>query len=123
MYQSESQGAGTRELHLIRPDGRGDLQISQSPRGGWATSADWPAVKTLDGGRWKGTVNAAELWLGDGNDRVCALAGNDVIRAFAGNDVIDGGPGRDTVSCGPGRDVVIADAQDKVAKDCEVVRR
>jgi hypothetical protein len=29
----------------------------------------------------------------------------------------------DRISCGPGRDRVIADPQDIVASDCEVVRR
>jgi Ca2+-binding RTX toxin-like protein len=39
-----------------------------------------------------------------------------------GNDTIYGGPGADTLSCGPGRDTVVTDAQDRVAKDCEVVK-
>ena len=48
-------------------------------------------------------------------------------------DKVSGGPGNDTVkvkdgvrdrvTCGGGRDTVVADKKDKVAKDCEVVRR
>jgi hypothetical protein len=41
--------------------------------------------------------------------------GNDVVR------VRDGAA--DRVTCGAGRDRVVADAQDSVARDCEVVQR
>src|SRR6266536_2566635 len=49
----------------------------------------------------------------------------DVVLAGPGDDVILVRDGRFDViwSCGPGRDVVIADRQDGVAGDCEVVHR
>ena len=33
------------------------------------------------------------------------------------------GGGKDTIDCGAGRDTVTVDKSDKVAKNCEVVRR
>jgi hypothetical protein len=40
------------------------------------------------------------------------------------NDIIQARDGEvDTISCGPGRDRVVADADDQVARDCEVVER
>lgn len=87
-----------------------------------------------------------------GRDRVDAGPGNDVVLTHGNDDVIVGGPGTDgltpgdgedridggrgrdwitvsgdgrvdRVQCGPGRDVVYADAVDRVARDCETVRR
>ena len=52
---------------------------------------------------------------GKGKDRVAAGAGPDVIYARDGD--------RDVIACGLGRDLVIADRKDKVARDCERVRR
>jgi uncharacterized delta-60 repeat protein len=73
------------------------------------------------------------LYGGSGNDRLFGGAGNDRLEGHKGRDVLDAGPGRDTIHardkavdtirCGAGRDVVIADRNDKVAKDCETVRR
>ena len=57
-----------------------------------------------------------------GNDVIYGKAGNDTITGVAGNDLIVGGPGADRISCGPGRDTVVADAQDSIAKDCEIVK-
>jgi Ca2+-binding RTX toxin-like protein len=51
--------------------------------------------------------------------------GKDALDGGAGNDVLntaDRAKG-DVVRCGTGRDTVIADASDKVAKDCEKVTR
>jgi RTX calcium-binding nonapeptide repeat (4 copies) len=68
-----------------------------------------------------------------GPDRLYGLGGNDVLFAGRGRDRLFGGPGRDvtytrdgardTVSCGAGRDLVHADRLDRVARDCELVRR
>jgi hypothetical protein len=68
-----------------------------------------------------------------GNDRLSGGAGNDVLAGGSGADSITGGTGgdrilardgrRDTISCGPGRDSVTADRRDRVARDCERVRR
>lgn len=79
---------------------------------------------------------------GSGNDSMRGDAGNDRLTGSTGNDRIDvgkgrnrasGGPGRDRItaanakrdriSCGSGRDRVLADATDRVARDCERVKR
>ena len=83
---------------------------------------------TIFGGAGNDRVNG-----GAGNDTISGGAGNDRIKGGAGRDKISGGAGndridvrdgeRDTVKCGSGKDTVIADKKDKVAKDCEVVRR
>lgn len=53
---------------------------------------------------------------GDGEDRVDGGSGRDSITVS--------GDGRvDRVQCGPGKDVVYADPVDRVARDCETVRR
>jgi Ca2+-binding RTX toxin-like protein len=87
----------------------------------------------LDGGPGADTLIA-----GFGNDRITAGPGRD--RVFGdtapgycdvfectlalGNDRIDVRDGeRDIVTCGPGRDVVRADRADRVASDCEAVKR
>jgi hypothetical protein len=68
-----------------------------------------------------------------GPDRLYGLGGNDALFAGRGRDRLFGGSGRDvlytrdaardTVSCGAGRDLVHADRLDRVARDCELVRR
>jgi hypothetical protein len=73
------------------------------------------------------------LYGGLGADRLLGGSGNDRLEGHKGRDLLDGGAGRDTIvardkavdtiRCGAGRDVVTADRDDKVAKDCEVVRR
>ena len=89
----------------------------------------------LGGTVWAGTINgtaksdvlrggtrADKLFGRAGNDKLYGLAGNDVLNGGTGNDLLVGGPGADTLVCGPGRDQAMADAKDKVAKDCEVVK-
>jgi Ca2+-binding RTX toxin-like protein len=84
-------------------------------------------------------------------DVICGLGGGDTINGLEGNDAIDGGQGNDTVSGGPdrdrlfggaGHDVLLArdgrtdtldcgkdydtalvDRFDRVARNCETVRR
>ena len=82
------------------------------------------------------------IWGDAGNDRITGDRGRDHILGGAGNDTIygnydpdtiDGGSGNDrinvvhggtdTVRCGRGNDVVFADPRDKIAGDCESVRR
>ena len=77
-----------------------------------------------------------------GNDRVSGNSGNDSLNGNAGRDRMDGGSGRDRISggsgadrisardrqrdrinCGGGRDRVTADRIDRVARNCERVRR
>ena len=73
----------------------------------------------IDGGRGSDTLRGGDrddrLVGGRGRDRVLGGSGADRIR------VRDGA--RDTVSCGSGRDGVIADRRDRVARDCESVKR
>jgi Subtilase family/RTX calcium-binding nonapeptide repeat (4 copies)/Domain of unknown function DUF11 len=109
-------------------------------------TAQAPAGVTRNGGaradRLAGTAGPDVLRGNGGNDVLRGLAGNDRLLGGSGNDrvvggagvdVLDGGRGadvlesrdgrRDTVRCGPGRDRVLADRLDRVARDCEVVRR
>lgn len=82
----------------------------------------------LDGGSGNDTLSG-----GSGNDRVSGGGGNDKLSGGAGRDTLRGGAGRDrinakgggrdTIDCGPGRDTVTADRNDRVARNCEVVRR
>ncbi len=68
-----------------------------------------------------------------GRDRILGGAGNDQIFGNYDPDTIDGGTGNDRISvihggadvvvCGPGNDIVFADPRDRVAGDCESVRR
>ena len=79
---------------------------------------------------------------GGGNDRVSGNSGNDSLSGNAGRDRMTGGSGRDRLSggsgadrisardgrrdrinCGGGRDRVTADRTDRVAGNCERVRR
>ena len=60
----------------------------------------------------------------DADDRIEGTGGADTIRARGGRDrVFARGGEADRVDCGPGRDKVLADRHDKIAKNCETVRR
>ncbi len=73
------------------------------------------------------------LYGGPGHDRLVGGAGNDLLQGGTGRDLFDAGSGNDTaqardrsvdtIRCGPGRDKVFADRRDRVARDCETVRR
>jgi len=73
----------------------------------------------LNGGRGNDRLVAGadsdKLVGGKGKDRMLAGAGADIVRARDGQ--------RDVVKCGAGKDTVFADKADRVAKDCERVRR
>jgi hypothetical protein len=57
-------------------------------------------------------------------DFIDGRAGNDILYGFAGNDRLVGGDGADRIHCGRGRDIVWMDMDDdKVGRDCEVVRK
>lgn len=74
---------------------------------------------TLDGGSGNDTLSG-----GAGTDKIAGGAGTDSVKGGAGNDTISvRGGGRDRVDCGAGRDTVTADKNDRVGKNCEVVRR
>jgi Ca2+-binding RTX toxin-like protein len=68
---------------------------------------------TLSGGAGPDVIDAAQR--GREVDVVAGGGGNDVIRARDG--------AVDRITCGSGRDRVVADRRDRVAGDCEVVRR
>jgi hypothetical protein len=89
MFQSERQGKGGRDLHLMQPDGGRSEPISEGGSS-WTTSPDWQAVSSIDPCMYKGTVFADELELSEYRDVACALAGNDLVKADAGNDKVDG---------------------------------
>jgi len=60
----------------------------------------------------------------DGPDQINGTPGPDKVKARGGDDRINvRGGGPDTVKCGGGRDVVKADRSDKIARNCEKVRR
>jgi uncharacterized repeat protein (TIGR01451 family) len=73
----------------------------------------------LNGGRGNDRVLA-----GPGSDRLIGGKGRDTLRGAGGPDTIKARDGqRDVIKCGPGKDAVVADTIDRVAKDCEKVRR
>ena len=78
----------------------------------------WAAV--LPGGPGndvlRGTSGADKLYGRGGNDRLFGRAGNDLLVGGPGRDVLTGGRGTDRLTCGPGRDMANADRKDKVAK-------
>ena len=101
----------------------------------------------INGGSSNDAISAgssADRVAGDqGNDRINGNSGNDSIKGNSGNDRLEGSSGRDRISggagrdridvrdgrggdriaCGLGRDSVVADRGDRVARDCERVRR
>ncbi len=62
---------------------------------------------------------------GGDRDRLNGGAGRDRLTGGAGADRLDARDGHagDVIACGSGRDVVLADRGDRVARDCESVRR
>jgi RTX calcium-binding nonapeptide repeat (4 copies)/PA domain/LVIVD repeat len=88
-----------------------------------------------NGGRDRVAGNAGRdrLFGNKGNDRLLGGGGRDRMRGGPGRNVYSGGAGadrvfarngkRDRVRCGKGRDRVVADQNDRVAGDCEGVRR
>jgi hypothetical protein len=70
----------------------------------------------------RGTSGADKLYGRGGNDRLYGRAGNDLLVGGPGKDALTGGRGTDWLRCGPGRDTANADRSDRVGKDCEVVK-
>ena len=82
----------------------------------------------LKGGAGKDKINGGKgpdrIAGGGGKDKINGGKGADRVKAGGGKDRIKlRGAGRDRVSCGGGKDTVIADRRDRVAKDCEKVKR
>jgi hypothetical protein len=88
-----------------------------------------------NGGRDRVAGNAGRdrLFGNTGNDRLLGGGGRDRLRGGPGRNVYSAGGGadrvfarnnkRDRIRCGKGRDRVVADQNDRVARDCERVRR
>ena len=74
--------------------------------------------------RLAGDAGVDALYGGAGKDRLVGGADADKLFGGAGRDVISARDGsRDRIDCGSGRDKVSADRDDKVARNCEVVKR
>lgn len=81
----------------------------------------------------RGTPLGDRLYGRGGRDSIFGLGGDDLLVGGAQVDSINGGAGadrieshdgeRDTIVCGAGPDVVIADLSDRIARDCELVKR
>jgi Ca2+-binding RTX toxin-like protein len=117
---------GTPERDVIFP-GAGDDRV-------WGRGGD-DRIDTAYGRDFVDAGADNDIVVTHGNDdRLYGGPGIDLLRPSDGEDSVDGGPGRDTVfsdgdgrvdrvRCGPGNDVVFADPIDKIARDCERVRR
>ena len=89
-----------------------------SPARMYAGAGDDVVQPPLDG--------EARIELGAGNDRVRGTGGAYRVYGMGGRDTIlvrDGSIRPDTIDCGTGRDRVIADLNDKIARNCESVSR
>lgn len=71
----------------------------------------------------RGTSAADTLYGRSGDDRLYGYGGADRLLGGPGKDRLYAGAGRDVVVCGTGRDIAFVELQDRVASDCEVVRR
>ena len=88
-----------------------------------------------EGGRDRVSGNSGNdrLFGGAGRDRVIGGSGRDRLSAGGGRNRLSGGGGNDRIGarndqvdrirCGAGNDRVTADLNDRVARDCELVRR
>ncbi len=97
--------------------GTGDDQIDT---GAGSDTIDGGAGNdTLSGGAGADTLNG-----GPGADALVAGGGRNVLNGGAGNDRIRANNGKpDRIICGSGHDWVLADATDRVASNCETVKR
>jgi Tol biopolymer transport system component len=118
----DSRAAQLRvRLHATAKGASGALQMTDEL---FFTPSRCVTVDPGSGGRIYGTRFADQLCGRRGADAIRPLQGKDRVSAGAGPDVIYARDGdRDVIACGLGRDLVIADRQDKVARDCERVRR
>jgi subtilisin-like proprotein convertase family protein len=133
------------------PIGTTTVSCTATDAAGNTASASFPVAVTLvrcsllgnrRANRLNGTAGRDWICGGAGNDRIAARAGDDLVDGGAGNDMLAGGAGRDDlrggagndivnarrggndrVRCGRGRDTVLANRRDRVARDCEMVRR
>lgn len=74
------------------------------------------------GDHLRGLAGDDLLFGGAGDDELYGGAGRDALVGGSGDDLLDARDGeRDYVNCGAGRDVARVDAEDRVARGCEVV--
>ena len=107
---------GTQKANKLRGTGAGD---TMKGLGGNDVLRGFGGDDCLNGGRGNDRVIA-----GPGGDRLIGGKGRDTMLGGGGPDVIKARDGqRDMIKCGPGQDTVLADKSDRVAKDCEKVRR
>jgi hypothetical protein len=117
---------GTKESNPAwqrRPFGRGPIPAFRTP----CTVLGTDRAETLRGTASADFAEARRgddlLRLGRGDDVGKGGEGNDRLFGGPGNDVLAGGVGRDRIFCGSGKDLAYAGRRDRVARDCEKVRR
>ncbi|MEZ5118759.1 MAG: choice-of-anchor Q domain-containing protein [Candidatus Nanopelagicales bacterium] len=107
---------GNKKANKLRGTGAGD---TMKGLGGKDVLRGLGGDDCLNGGRGNDRVIA-----GPGSDRLIGGKGRDIMLGGGGPDVIKARDGqRDVIKCGSGQDTVLADKSDRVAKDCEKVRR
>lgn len=105
----------SRPFHLALLAGVG---LALAAGSGWAATISGTARNdTLRGGAQADTITGKE-----GDDALFGGGGGDTLLGGPGKDRLVGGRGADTLRCGSGRDTAIRDVQDRVARDCEIVR-
>lgn len=133
-HEFESDEPGRYRLQVDRTtDGAASIEAVSSP-----IYHERPAKRggCRRGSRGKDTMRGKRdadcLKGGPGRDRLLGRAGDDRLFGGRGRDRLGGGPGddrlrggggRDRVRCGSGYDVVLSDGHDRIARDCERVRR
>ncbi len=107
---------GNKKANKLRGTGAGD---TMKGLGGNDVLRGFGGDDCLNGGRGSDRVIA-----GPGGDRLIGGKGRDTMLGGGGPDVIKARDGqRDVITCGSGQDIVLADKADRVAKNCEKVRR
>ncbi len=111
------------ELHATAP---GTLLVTGRETAEATTNVLTCSVHDPGRGRIDGTSSGDRICGRTGRDLIHPGLGLDFVEAGSGNDVIFAASdyeSRDKIFCGRGYDVVVADREDRVAKDCERVRR
>lgn len=106
-----------------RPPGSAPMPVFRTP----CTLLGTDRAETLQGTAGADFAEARRgddlLRLGRGDDVGKGGEGNDRLFGGPGNDVLAGGVGKDSIFCGSGKDIAYAARRDRVARDCEKVRR